>query len=55
MESVLKISKIGFPLWSLRDCIQKLYPIKTASLRRTINGNLISVIPESHKKYATSI
>ncbi len=55
MESVLHISKIGFPVWSLRECRQKLFPIKTAALRRTINGVLISVIPKTHQKYGTII
>lgn len=55
MESVLKISKMGFPPWSLRDAHQKIGPIAAPVMRRTINGTLVSIAPPTHRKYATLI
>lgn len=41
MESVLILSKGGFPPLSARGCIQHLMPIMGGDLKRTINGLLV--------------
>lgn len=44
-----------FPPFSARECTQSLSLIETSSLRRTINGKLVSLAPLSHRKFTSTI
>ena len=44
-----------FPPFSSRDCTQTLAPLPQGCLRRTINGSLLSVGYEGHRKFCSVI
>lgn len=44
-----------FAPYSARECIQTLTPIPQGSLRRTINGKLVWVGQETHRKFKSTI
>ena len=56
METELTLSIGGFPPFSARNCTQELFPVGSGQFKRTLNGELIFVVPAStHQKYASSI
>jgi hypothetical protein len=55
MESLLILSRGGFPPLSARGCIQHLTPIETGRLRRTVNGKLIYTGNNVAHKYRSII
>lgn len=54
-ESNLIIEGLGFPRFSLRRTQEKLEPIRQAVFERTINGELIDLVPDTHKKYKLTL
>lgn len=56
-ELTLEIDGKGnfFAPYSARECIQTLTPIPQGSLRRTINGRLVWVGQETHRKFKSTI
>ena len=55
LETELKISRVGFPPFSARGCLQILAPIASDELRRTINGQLVDLSRKTHHKFKSSI
>jgi len=59
METDLTLEIIGkgnsLPPFSARECIQTLTPISHGTLRRTINGTLVCIGNEGHRKFQSTI
>ena len=59
MESALTIEILGkgelFTPHSVRECTQTLTPIPQGSLRRTINGKLVWIGSQTHRKFRSVI
>ena len=54
-ESELKISGVGLPIFSSRNCRQVLMPLTKKLCHRTINGVLVYTGRTTHHKYASRI
>lgn len=54
-ETELKISGIGFPNWSARECKQSLTPIGGGQYKRTVNGELVFLGLDGHNKYESIV
>lgn len=54
--TILVLDGIGIPLLSAVDATQTLEPIENArNMRRDVNGTLVDLSRESHRKYASKI
>lgn len=55
MESVLLLSVGGLPPRSARGCIQELFPVNQGKFRRTVNGELVYLGPQTVLKYRSVV